>query len=215
MMRKLIVGATLFVFVTSCGQAEIKVEKKASVQKNEVVEVKVEEVVKDTTPEPVSFDYKSLKIQKGGLGEIRVGMTIGDAEKYLEDLSRKECDAYSFGFDGGGLAYLYLLDDEPIVALVPARETDTILVIVATSPELSTTNGLNPNSKISELMEEYPNMNTYRDIMMSWEFAVDSINNWVYVFMTDPENEVGEYEELESPGTPIRLDEKTSWITIR
>lgn len=214
-MRRLIVGAIGFVFAASCGQTEIKVEEKESVQKEEVVEVKVEEVVKDTTFGPGGFDYKSLKIQKGQLGKIKVGMTISEAENYLKDLSRKECDAYSFGFDGGGLAYLYSFHDEPILALVPERETDTILVIVATSPKLFTTNGLNPNSRISELLKVYPNMNTYRDLMMSWEFSEDSINDWDFVFMTGTDKEVSKYKELESPGIPVRLDEKTSWITIR
>ncbi len=161
------------------------------------------------------FDFEALKISKGQIGEIKVGMNIYDAEKKLNELTKKEAEAYDFGYDGGGKAYIYSLENEPILALVPKRDSEEILVIIALSKNLKTNNGLNPKSKVTEIQEKYPNIEINQDLMMSWEFMSEKKNNWDFVFMTEENNRIGEYKEIEVPTKPKRTDTKMDWITIK
>ena len=77
------------------------------------------------------FNFEAFKISKGQMGVIKVGMNIYDAEKELNGLTKKEAEAYDFGFDGGGKAYIYSLKNEPVLALVPKRDSEEIFVIIA------------------------------------------------------------------------------------
>lgn len=161
------------------------------------------------------FDFEKFEISKGQIGEIKVGMNINDAEKKLNKLTKKETEAYDFGFDGGGKAYIYSLENEPILALVPKRDSKEILVIIALSKNLKTNNGLNPKSKVTEIQEKYPNIEINQDLMMSWEFMSEKKNNWEFVFMTEENNRIGEYKEIEVPTKPKRTETKMDWITIK
>lgn len=161
------------------------------------------------------FDFKKFEISKGQIGEIKVGMNIYDAEKTLNELTKKEVEAHDFGFDGGGKAYIYSLENEPILGLIPKRYSEEIVVIIALSKNLKTNNGLTPKSKVAKIQEKYPNIEINQDLMMSWEFMYDKKNNWDFVFMTDENNRIGEYTELEVPTKPKRTETKMDWITIK
>ena len=161
------------------------------------------------------FDFEKFEISKGQIGEIKVGMNINDAEKKLNVLTKKEAEANDFGYDGGGKAYIYSLENEPILALVPKRDSEEILVIIALSKNLKTNNGLNPKSKVNEIQEKYPNIEINQDLMMSWEFISEEKNNWEFVFMTEENNRIGEYKEIEVPTKPKRTETKMDWITIK
>ena len=163
----------------------------------------------------VSFDFDKFKIVKGQLGEIKIGMTITEAEKQFTGLTKKTDEATNFGFGGGSPAYLYYSGDELLFGLIPKLETDTLLFIIAAHKNLQTTNGLNPNSTVEELLKKYPDMTVQQDLMNSWEFFQDFKNGWDFIFMTDEQTEIGEYPELEVPSKPKRLTTKTDWITIR
>lgn len=161
------------------------------------------------------FDFEKFEISKGQIGEIKVGINIKDAEKNLTELTKKEAEANDFGFDGGGKAYIYSLENEPILALVPKRDSEEILVIIAISKNLKTNNGLNPKSKVTEIQGKYPNIEINQDLMMSWEFMSEEKNNWEFVFMTEDNNRIGEYKEIEVPTKPKRTEAKMNWITIK
>lgn len=167
------------------------------------------------TKQTVQFDYDKFKILKGQLGEIKIGMTITEAETQFIGLTKKVDEATNFGFGGGSPAYLYYSGDELIFGLIPKLETDTLLFIIAAHKKLQTTNGLNPNSTVKELLKKYPDLTVHQDLMNSWEFFQDQTNNWDFVFMTDEKTQIGEYPELEVPSKPKRLTTKTEWITIR
>jgi hypothetical protein len=163
----------------------------------------------------VNFDFDNFKILKGQLGQIKIGMTINEAEKQFSGLTKKTDEATNFGFGGGSPAYLYYSGDELLFGLIPKLETDTLLFIIAAHKNLQTTNGLNPNSTVEELLKKYPDLTVQQDLMNSWEFFQDSKNGWDFIFMTDEQTEIGEYPELEVPSKPKRLTTKTDWITIR
>ena len=171
------------------------------------VETKVETAKK--------FDFEKFTISNGEIGEIKIGMTIKDAEKLLNQLSKEETEAYDFGFDGGGKAYLYSLGKEFVIGLIPKRDSQEILAIVALSKNLKTGNGLNPNSTVSEIQAKYPNIKVNQNLMMDWEFIQDEKNNLEFVFMTNEKNRIGEYNELETPVKPKRTNTKADWITIK
>jgi hypothetical protein len=166
-------------------------------------------------PEP-AFRYEDFEIQKGQIGSIKIGMTIAEAEHFLKDLTRQEDEAVNFGFGGGSPAYLYYAGEELILSLIPSLDTDTVLFIIAASPKLYTTNGLHPNAAVKELLAVYPDMMIEMDLMNSWEFFQDPANEWDFVFMTTPQNFIGEYPDMESedPSKPIRMGVKADWITI-
>lgn len=163
----------------------------------------------------VNFDFDNFKIRKGQLGDIKIGMTISEAEMQFSGLTKKTDKATNFGFGGGSPAYLYYSGDELLFGLIPKLETDTLLFIIAANKKLQTTNGLNPNSTIEDLLEKYPDLTVNQDLMSGGEFFQDKTNNWDFVFKTNEQTEIGEYPELELPSRPKRLTTKTDWIVIR
>lgn len=201
----------LMLLVMTALQVACKNDTEKQIKTAELESPKVESQ-KDKTR---TFNFSNFKITKGKIGEIKVGMDIIDAEKLLNDLTKKTTQAHDFGFDGGGTAYIYSLQNEPILALIPKRDSQEILVIIALSKNLKTNNGLNPKSKVTEIQEKYPNIEINQDLMMSWEFMSDETNNWDFVFMTDENNSIGAYTEIDVPTKPIRTETKMDWITIR
>ncbi|MFL0683222.1 MAG: hypothetical protein ACJLTB_08320 [Algoriphagus aquaeductus] len=186
-----------------------------STTKTENNETKTELTSEIETEKTVDFDFDKFKIQKGQLGEIKIGMTISEAEMQFSGLTKKTDEATNFGFGGGSPAYLYYSGNELLFGLIPKLETDTLLFIIAAHKNLQTTNGLNPNSTVEELLKKYPDLTVQQDLMNSWEFFQDLKNGWDFIFMTDEQTEIGEYPELEVPSKPKRLTTKTDWITIR
>lgn len=163
----------------------------------------------------VRFDSHNLNILKGSLGDIKIGMTITEAEKQFNGLIKKSEDAACFGFDGGGSAYLYHSGEKLLFALIPKLATDTVLFIVAADSTLKTSKGINPNSTVADLVKVYPGLMVQQDLMNGWEFFQDEVNGWDFVFVTDKETEIGEYPVLELPSKPKRLLAKANWIVIR
>jgi len=167
------------------------------------------------TEQSVNFDFENFKILKGQLGEIKIGMTISEAEVQFPGLTKKTDEATNFGFGGGSPAYLYYSGNELLFGLIPKLETDTLLFIIAAHKNLQTTNGLNPNSTVEDLLEKYPDLTVNQDLMSGGEFFQDKMNNWDFVFKTNEQTEIGNYPELEVPSRPKRLTTKTDWIVIR
>ncbi|MFT3920250.1 hypothetical protein [Cloacibacterium sp.] len=142
-------------------------------------------------------------------------MNIIDAEKEIFELTKKQAEAFDFGFDGGGKAYIYSLKNEPILALIPKRDSKEIFAIIALNKNLKTENGLNPKSKISEIQNKYPSIKINQDLMMDWEYIFDKKNNWDFVFMTNGKNRIGEYQKSEMSAKPKKAESKMDWITIK
>lgn len=186
-----------------------------STTKTENNKTETELTIEKKSEQSVDFDFDKFKILKGQLGEIKIGMTITEAEMKFSGLTRKTDEATNFGFGGGSPAYLYYSGDELLFGLIPKLETDTLLFIIAAHKNFQTANGLNPNSTVEELLKKYPDLTVQQDLMNSWEFFQDLKNGWDFIFMTDEQTEIGEYPELEVPSKPKRLTTKTDWITIR
>jgi len=168
----------------------------------------------DELSEVLTFDYQEFVIKNGQLGEIKVGMTITEAEQKFKGLRKEVGQATSFGYGGGSPAYLYYDQDNVVFGLIPILNTYTVLLIIVASPNLSTTNGLNPNSTVKLISEKYPKVKVNQDLMNGWEYISDTTNNWDFVFMTE-ETTVGDYPELEVPSDLKNLDIKADWITIK
>jgi len=179
------------------------------------IELETEKPSEKLTSESTEFPFSDFKIMKGQLGAIKLGMTIQEAENQFNGLTKKEDEAVNFGFGGGSPAYLYYLKNEIVFGLIPSLGTDSLLFIIAAHKNLQTTNRLNPNSTVKELLNKYPDLMINQDLMNSWEYFQDIENGWDFVFMTDTQTEIGEYPELEKPSRPKRLTTKTDWITIR
>lgn len=141
-------------------------------------------------------------------------MTISEAKQTFSGLRREIGQASRFGYGGGSPAYLYHDHDKVVFGLVPALNTDTVLLIIAVSPKLTTINGLTPHATVKEIAEKHPNIKVNQDLLNGWEYISDTINNWNFVFMTD-EPTVGNYPVLEVPSELKKMGIETDWILIR
>lgn len=195
----------LLTIIWSCNQPAEKKEK---------VEQTKSELTTNKKSKVLTFDYQEFEIKNGQLGKIKVGMTISEAEQKFEGLRKEVGQATNFGYGGGSPAYLYYDNDNLVFGLIPTLNTDTVLFIISASPNLTTTNGLNPNSTVKLISEKYPKVKVNQDLMNGWEYISDTVNNWDFVFMTD-ETTVGDYPELEVPSDLKNLDIKSDWITIK
>ncbi|WP_130736505.1 hypothetical protein [Flavobacterium sp. J27] len=162
---------------------------------------------------PINFD--KYKIGKGNLGPIKIGMSISEAEKELVNLTKMECDAFAFGYDGGSKSYLYYWEDQHVLALITKADSEEILVIIAVAKNIKTTNGLTPNATVKEIQAKYPNIEVNLDLMMDWEYMHDEKNNWDFIFTTEENNRIGKYDIAEVPSKPINTEAIMSWITIK
>lgn len=161
------------------------------------------------------FHFDDFRIEKGHLGPIKIGMSLEEAETHLKDLSKKLCDPLDFGFDGGGDAFIYYFNEEPILALIPERDTNTLLAIAAVHKNLKTANGVYANASIKEIQQAFPDIALYQNEMMNWEFMLEEKNDWEFVFMKGPEHPVGEYENSDAPGKIKDSGATADWVTIR
>jgi hypothetical protein len=207
MIRKLIY-IIILIIICSCNQST---DKKENIDQTEKIQ---SDPSTDELSNIITFDYNKFEIKKGNLGEIKIGMTISEAEQKFEGLRKEIGEATSFGFGGGSPAYLYYDKDDLLFGLISALDTNTILFIIVASPKFKTTNGLNPNSKVKEISKQYPKAKVYQNLMNSWEEISDTINNWNFIFMTD-EKTVGEYHKLENPSELKNMNIKADWITIK
>lgn len=161
-----------------------------------------------------TFDYQRFPIQKGRLGPIRIGMTIAEAEAEFDGLRKEVSEAILFGYGGGSPAYLYYDRDKVAFGLIPILGTDTVLLIIAADPQLTTTNGLHPTSTVREITAQYPGIQVNLDMLNDWEYFADTANRWEFVFMTGEGDAVGEFGEGEDSAPPLRMDIRADWITI-
>ena len=116
------------------------------------------------------FKLENYKITKGHLGNIKIGMTVAQAETHFRGLRKEVDEATNFGFGGGSPAFLYYFGDELIFGLIPELDNDSLLFIIAASKKLQTSNGLNPKSTVKELVQKYPNMRVSQNLMNGWEY---------------------------------------------
>lgn len=198
----------LLLVICSCNQAS------ETSNKTEESSQKTSKSITEVERSAPIFNYEDFLIKKGQLGEIKIGMTISEAEQKFEGLRKEEGHATSFGYGGGGPAYLYYDQENVVFGLIPTLSSDTILFIISASPKLGTINGLNPNSTAGAILEKYPNIKVNQDLLNGWEYISDTINNWEFVFWTD-EITIGDYPKLEVPSNIKNVDIKAGWITIK
>ncbi len=207
-MKNFLIYLLLLFTFWSCNQ---------TAQKKEKTEYKIEKKSEKKTNKTTNistFPYTEFEIRKGQLGTIKTGMTISEAEQQFKGLKKEVDLATSFGYGGGAPAYLYYDEDNVVFGLIPTHNTDTLLIIIAASPKLTTTNGLNPNSTVKDISERYTNVKVRQSLMNEWEIISDTINNWDFIFMTD-EKTVGNYPDIDTPSEPKHMDIKADWITIK
>lgn len=161
------------------------------------------------------FAFDDFLIQKGKLGSIFIGMTVPQAEQYLVGLMKMQVSSLDFGIDGDSEAYMYSKGEKPVLALIPAMLSDTILYIAAIHKDLKTINGLSAKAKVQDLLKVYPDMNVVVNQIALWEFMYDAHNQWEFVFMTDEHNWIGKYEEGVETSKPFRQDISSDWVLIR
>jgi hypothetical protein len=172
----------------------------------------------DKKPTPFKFstelNFEDFIVTKGKLGDIKVGMKISTIQNLLSKFEERELEAYDFGFDGGGIAKMYFYQKEPIFALVPAYETDLIIAIVGLHENLIFKSKVRIGMTVKKVLNHYPNGIIEKNLMMGWEEIYDLENDFILVFKTDENNQIGKYKDFDTPSKPINLKPKLTWITI-
>jgi len=195
-----------FCVLFSCGKEKEDAKTEITVENDSITNtVTIEE----------ASDLKKFEIGKARLGPVAIGMTLAKAEGFLKAFTKQEAKAYDFGLDGGGKAFIYNYKSKPVLVLVPARDADSIIAIVAIDAKLTTKDGLHPKMKVEEIMPYYPNVKVHNNLMMEWEEIIDDVNGWEFVFMTNAKNRVGDYKNENEPAFPKRLNARCDWITIK
>jgi len=158
--------------------------------------------------------YKGIyKISKGALGPIKVGSHISDYN--LDTLHKVAVDAYTYHYGGGGNSFKYTYKDADVFVLMPARDTDSIIAIMALYPHFKTDAGLGPKMTVKDIIAQYKGAQISNDLLSGGEYIYDSVNKWYFVFETPEDKPIGNYKLADEPGTPVRLDAKCDWIEIK
>ena len=207
-MKRPLTYILLLTIIWSCNQPAEKTERIEPLKPSKSESTPIE------SSNASIFQYQEFEISNGKLGEIKIGMTISEAEQKFEGLKKEDGHATNFGYGGGSPAYLYYDQNKLVFGLIPTLNTDTVLLIIAISPELTTNNGLNSESTVKNISEKYQGIQVNQDLMNGWEYISDTTNNWDFVFKTN-EKTVGEYPELEVPSDLRNIEIKTDWITIK
>lgn len=160
------------------------------------------------------LNFNDYKVSKGQIGEIKLGLKISSLMNTLSNFTSKQLEAHDFGFDGGGNAFLYSYKNEPVFALVPAYETDSIIAIIGLHKNLLFKSGVQVGMSVKEILKFYPNCEVDLNLMTDWEEIYDDKNDFILVFKTDEENRIGKYIEIDESSKPVNLKPKMTWITI-
>lgn len=160
------------------------------------------------------LNFSDYKVYKGQIGGIKIGMKISSLKDTLSKFSKQQVGAYDFGFDGGGDAFLYSYNNEPVFALVPAHETDSIIAIIGLHKNLIFKSGFQIGMTVKEILKFQPNCTINLNLMSDWEEIHDDKNDFILVFLTDETNRIGKYKAINESSKPINLNPKLTWITI-
>lgn len=205
-MKSKIIVLLLLINLISC--------KKTEENESETYKEKINKTEAKGKENP-KFNFDKFLISKGQVGQIKVGTNLKDAENSLREMNRKEVEAYDFGYGGGGKAFIYSIQNEPILALIPNRDTAEIIAIIAISNKLKTDNGLNPKSNIIDILKIYPKMEVSQDLMTEHEYMYDENKKWSFIFQTDKNNRIGEYKNIDESTKPKRLKTKMDYLAIK
>lgn len=162
-----------------------------------------------------SFNFGNFIIQKHRVGNVRIGMTLSQADKLIKGLDKQEEEALSFGYDGGSKAVFYYIDDELVFAFIPKLDTDTIMCIIAAHPELKTINGLTASATVGEISKKYTAVYIHFDEMSESEIFYDINNEWDFVFLTEEGERIGKYTEIDKPYKALYFDIPCDWIVVK
>ncbi|KOY87471.1 hypothetical protein AD998_16195 [bacterium 336/3] len=160
------------------------------------------------------FNFSQFTIQKGQLGNIKLGMTIQEAEKQFSALDKKIDSANDFGLDGGSSIYLYYHKKEALFGLIPKLLTDTLYSIIVLDPKFKTIEGLHKGSSVNEILKVYPHSKAQLNWVNGNENIVDTTNHLYFVFQTQKGKQVGDYSQSLQPSEPKNLSLQTDWIEI-
>ncbi|MDV6169918.1 hypothetical protein R1T16_15885 [Flavobacterium sp. DG1-102-2] len=206
---------TLYHIITAfCLLTVLSCAKEKETKEQEAAETTEQKKAQETKEEK-AYDFSKFAIGKAKLGPVKIGMTIAKAETYLTDFTQQDAEALDFGFDGGGKAFIYNYKGKPVLALVPALNSDVIIGIAAIDKNLQTFLYTHPKMAIKDMLPVYPNVKVQLNQMMEWEEIFDDVNGWNYVFMTNDKNRVGAYKNESEATLPARLTAQSDWITIR
>jgi len=167
--------------------------------------------------ESTPFDFSQYVIEKNGVGPITLGKKISDVQPFLSDFKKELVPAWDFGFDGGdsASAVLYSLGEDPFIALIPARGTDSIIAIIALHSKLKTRSGIAVGTEVRKILELFPDAKCTMNFQTEDEFIAMPHSYVSFVFSSQNERLV-EYPDtlLDGTFTPTNQSATVDWIEI-
>ncbi len=162
-----------------------------------------------------TFAYHTFPITKSALGPIKVGSRIAHNSHHLNGLDSTGVDAFLYHYDGGGLAYDYSYKGKRLFALMPAIDTDSIIAIIVFDHNFKDNKGITARSSAKDILQHYPNISIYQDLLAGGEFIMDELNNRDFIFETKNDSLIAEYRDIDAAGKLKKLNTKSDWMTIK
>ncbi len=202
---------------TSCNRSSRTIITAAQIPVENTPIILPEEKNTDNIPAeiPAKATYKDWAIRKKSIGPIQVGMSLLQVDSILQDYQKQKATSYDFGFGGGSPAYIYSLDESPVIAVVQALNSKKVFAIIALHESLQTDNGIHPKMSVKNLLGIFPQMKFFYDLMNDWEYSEDAGNQCTFVFMTTKGAQIGSYPDPEKGSVAKRTTAEIAWITIQ
>jgi len=159
-----------------------------------------------------TFTPENFSIKKHSIGNIKIGMLISQLENELSYFKKKEIDVWQYGYDGGGIAYEYSIENQPIFGIIPYINSDSIIALIALDSTIKTNNGVSPKMSVADLIKIYPKNLFYKDLLSGEEYLYDSINQWTFVFNDDI---IIDIADVDNGSKAKNLKPKMDWIEIK
>ncbi|MFM7021427.1 MAG: hypothetical protein ACKOXB_00500 [Flavobacteriales bacterium] len=162
------------------------------------------------------FDFSQFPVGKLSVGPIKIGDKISEIEVYFKNLEKVKTEAWDFGFDGhpeNDKTVLFKLNSEPVIAFIPAANTDSIVGIIVLHPKFKTESGISPKMSVKEVLKVFPDALCYNNLMMGWEEIADNYNYQQFIFASN-EEPIAEYPDIEAKAKPVNQKPTIDWICL-
>ena len=158
-----------------------------------------------------------LSFTKNGICGIDLGddlnSSINNLKKRFKDFELISVSSNDWGYGGGTESFLVRKNGVNQFVLIPSSENNRILFIVILNSNYVNSEGLKTGISVKEILGIKSNLKFTINLMNGYEES--SFNkNTTLIFLTEDENRIGEYKEIESYSSAIETNIKVDRIIL-
>lgn len=186
----------------SCNQNNVK---KDIISRNGDIEQQANvDSLKSVLSDTVEFVEKtSTYFDANQVYGITIDMKIDKALKKMKEkeFTFEEVNSNDWGFGGGSKSWLIKKNGEEMLVLIPDFISHRLKYIIILNPIFSLNNGLKINMSVKDYLTVYPNSIFSVNLMNDYEESYN--DKLMFIFLTNDNNRIGIYEEIESSSKAI------------